>query len=86
MTRDLIIGIDAGTSVLKCVAFTPDGVQVGVASRPNSYTRFGRGCVEQDMLRTWHDAKQTLCESKFRMYPRRRVLITMNHGSIRKEQ
>ena len=62
MTRDLIIGIDAGTSVLKCVAFTPDGVQVGVASRPNSYTRFGRGCVEQDMLRTWHDAKQTLCD------------------------
>jgi erythritol kinase len=62
MTRDLIIGIDAGTSVLKSVAFTLDGAQVGVASRPNSYARFGRGCVEQDMLRTWDDARQTLCD------------------------
>jgi erythritol kinase (D-erythritol 1-phosphate-forming) len=62
MTRDLIIGIDAGTSVLKSVAFTLDGAQVGVASCPNSYTRFGRGCAEQDMLRTWHNTKQTLCD------------------------
>jgi erythritol kinase (D-erythritol 1-phosphate-forming) len=62
MTRDLIIGLDAGTSVLKSVAFTLDGTQVGIASRPNSYTRFGRGCVEQDMLRTWDDARQTLCD------------------------
>jgi erythritol kinase (D-erythritol 1-phosphate-forming) len=62
MTRDLIIGIDAGTSVLKSVAFTLDGAQVGIASRPNSYVQFGRGCVEQDMLRTWDDAKQTLCD------------------------
>lgn len=62
MSRDLIIGIDAGTSVLKSVAFTLDGKQVGLASRPNSYARFGRGCVEQDMLRTWDDARQTLCE------------------------
>jgi erythritol kinase (D-erythritol 1-phosphate-forming) len=62
MMRDLIIGLDAGTSVLKSVAFTIDGKQVGVASRPNVYTRFGRGCVEQDMLRTWEDAGQTLCD------------------------
>jgi erythritol kinase (D-erythritol 1-phosphate-forming) len=62
MTRDLIIGIDAGTSVLKSVAFTLDGLQVGGASRPNSYVHFGRGCVEQDMARTWHDATQTLCD------------------------
>ncbi|MGC2810486.1 MAG: FGGY-family carbohydrate kinase [Bradyrhizobium sp.] len=62
MTRDLIIGIDAGTSVLKSVAFTLDGAQLGVASRPNSYSRTGHGCVEQDMLRTWHDTKQTLCD------------------------
>ena len=60
MMRDLIIGLDAGTSVLKSVAFTIDGTQVGMTSRPNAYTRFGRGCVEQDMLRTWDDAQQTL--------------------------
>ncbi len=62
MTRDLIIGIDAGTSVLKSVAFTLEGQQVGVTSRPNSYVRFGRGCVEQDMMRTWEDTRQTLCD------------------------
>ncbi len=60
MTRDLIIGIDAGTSVLKAVAFTLDGGQVGMTSRPNSYICFGRGCVEQDMRRTWHDVTRTL--------------------------
>jgi erythritol kinase (D-erythritol 1-phosphate-forming) len=60
MTRDLIIAIDAGTSVLKSVAFTLDGVQVGMTSRPNTYARFGHGCVEQDMMRTWRDATQTL--------------------------
>ena len=62
MTRDLIIGLDAGTSVIKSVAFTLDGTQVGMVSRPNSYTCFGRGCVEQDMPRTWEDARQTLCD------------------------
>ena len=62
MTGDLIIGIDAGTSVLKSVAFTLDGAQLGVASRPNSYNRSGHGFVEQDMLQTWHDTKQTLCD------------------------
>src|SRR3954454_15029637 len=60
MTRDLIIGIDAGTSVLKAVAFTLDGGQVGMTSRPNSYICFGRGCVEQDMRRTWHDVTRTI--------------------------
>jgi erythritol kinase len=60
MTRDVIIGIDAGTSVLKSVAFSLEGMQLGVTSRANSYSRFGHGCVEQDMLRTWHDARQTL--------------------------
>jgi erythritol kinase len=62
MTRDLIIAIDAGTSVLKSVAFTLDGVQLGMASRPNTYACFGHGCVEQDMMRTWRDATQTLCD------------------------
>ena len=60
MRRDLILTIDAGTSVVKSVAFTLGGTQLAVASRPNSYTRFGHGCVEQDMLKTWRDATQTL--------------------------
>ena len=55
MPRDLIIGIDAGTSLIKAVAFTRDGVQLGVSSLPNSYHTSAGGCVEQDMSRTWND-------------------------------
>jgi erythritol kinase (D-erythritol 1-phosphate-forming) len=60
--RDLIIGIDAGTSVIKAVAFTTEGTQVAMASRPNSYSSPGPGHVEQDMVRTWADCAATLRE------------------------
>jgi erythritol kinase (D-erythritol 1-phosphate-forming) len=62
MSRDLLIGIDAGTSVIKAVAFTLQGDQVAIASRPNSYATPGPGQVEQDMVRTWADAAATLRE------------------------
>jgi erythritol kinase (D-erythritol 1-phosphate-forming) len=62
MPRDLLIGIDAGTSVIKSVAFTLDGEQVAIASRQNSYATPGPGQVEQDMLRTWADCAATLRE------------------------
>jgi erythritol kinase len=60
MKGALVIGIDAGTSVIKAVAFTPDGEQMGVASRPNSYLRPMPGAAEQDMGRTWRDTVETL--------------------------
>lgn len=62
MTADIIIGIDAGTSVIKSVAFSAKGEQLGVAAIPNSYTTLKDGGVEQDMARTWRDAAQTLRE------------------------
>lgn len=62
MTRDLLIGVDAGTSVLKAVAFTLDGEQVAVAVRPNAYDNLGGGRIEQDMARTWRDCVETLIE------------------------
>jgi erythritol kinase len=62
MNRDLLIGIDAGTSVIKAVAFTISGEQVAIASRPNAYATPGPGQVEQDMLRTWADCAATLRE------------------------
>jgi len=37
MSRDLLIGVDAGTSVIKSVAFTRDGEQVGACARANLY-------------------------------------------------
>src|ERR1700683_4799699 len=62
MSRDLLIGVDAGTSVIKAVVFTASGEQVAIASRPNSYATPGPGQVEQDMLRTWADCAATLRE------------------------
>ncbi|WP_158816282.1 FGGY-family carbohydrate kinase [Methylocapsa sp. S129] len=62
MNRDLLIGVDAGTSVIKAVVFTISGEQVAMASRPNSYATPGPGQVEQDMLRTWADCAATLRE------------------------
>lgn len=60
MTRDVLIGIDAGTSVIKSVAFSPEGEQLAVASRRNSYAVLPNGGVEQDMKRTWADTAATL--------------------------
>ncbi|MGJ4931139.1 FGGY-family carbohydrate kinase [Bradyrhizobium sp. HKCCYLS2038] len=59
-TRDVIIGIDAGTSVIKAVAFARDGRQLGDFAIPNSYTTAPGGRVEQDMARTWTDTVAAL--------------------------
>jgi erythritol kinase (D-erythritol 1-phosphate-forming) len=60
MGKDILVGIDAGTSVIKSVAFTRDGQQLAVASRPNSYVTLPDGGAEQDMARTWDDTAATL--------------------------
>ena len=57
---DLIIGIDAGTSVIKSVAFTLSGEQVAVASVPNRYSVRADGAAVQNMDDTWSDCAQTL--------------------------
>ncbi|WP_407180827.1 FGGY family carbohydrate kinase [Bradyrhizobium sp. STM 3562] len=58
--RDVIVGIDAGTSLIKAVAFTRTGRQLGNVSLPNSYNASIGGRVEQDMARTWRDAVAAL--------------------------
>ncbi|MBB3172338.1 erythritol kinase [Endobacter medicaginis] len=58
----LVIGIDAGTSVMKAVAFTLAGAQIDVAARPNRYTAGADGSATQDMDRTWADCAATLRE------------------------
>lgn len=62
MTGDLLIGVDAGTSVIKAVAFDTEGHQIAVASRPNSYRTLENGGVEQDMRRTWTDTAAVLAD------------------------
>ena len=56
MSRDVIIGIDAGTSVLKAVAFSLSGQQLAVRSTPNVFVSGQGGRAEQNMARTWTDA------------------------------
>src|SRR6218665_1816997 len=60
MHQDLIIGIDAGTSVIKAVAFDLAGRQIAAASTPNQVLFGAHGAAEQDMERTWHDTAATL--------------------------
>jgi erythritol kinase (D-erythritol 1-phosphate-forming) len=60
MKEGIIIGIDAGTSVIKSVAFTTAGEQIAVAAEPNKYASFPDGGCEQDMAVTWADTAATL--------------------------
>ncbi len=60
MKDRVIIGIDAGTSVIKSVAFAVDGTQIAIAAVPNSYVTLPNGGAEQDMFRTWSDVALTL--------------------------
>lgn len=53
--KDILIGIDAGTSVIKSVAFSTKGEQLAVFAQPNSYESLADGGVEQDVARTWQD-------------------------------
>jgi erythritol kinase (D-erythritol 1-phosphate-forming) len=60
MKDGIIVGIDAGTSVMKSVAFTSEGQQLAFSAIPNAYVTLPDGGVEQDMKRTWADAATTL--------------------------
>lgn len=59
---NIFIGIDAGTSVIKAVAFSPTGDTLGVTSRANTYHTLSNGGVEQNMERTWNDTLAVLQE------------------------
>lgn len=58
--RDLIIGIDAGTSVIKSIAFDLQGTQIHSASVKNEYTLIEGGGAEQDLPLTWSKTCETL--------------------------
>jgi erythritol kinase (D-erythritol 1-phosphate-forming) len=60
MKDGVIIGIDAGTSVIKSVAFSVDGTQLASAAISNQYVTLADGGAEQDMARTWADTARTL--------------------------
>jgi erythritol kinase len=61
-SKDLIVGIDAGTSVMKAVAFTISGRQIASASVRNSYHTAEDGAVTQSLEQTWLDCARALRE------------------------
>jgi erythritol kinase len=64
MMADILIGIDAGTSVMKSVAFDLGGRQLAVAAIPNSYQRKGRRAVVQDHGPHLGRCRQNACRSR----------------------
>ncbi len=62
ISGDLIIGIDAGTSVIKAVAFDLAGRQIACASIRNRYELGGAasGAATQSMPQTWADCAAAL--------------------------
>ena len=67
MSRDILVGVDAGTSVIKAVAFDVAGQQLACASRPNQYAHGRDGAVEQDANQTWAETVATLGKLADRM-------------------
>ncbi|SNS24704.1 FGGY-family carbohydrate kinase [Antarctobacter heliothermus] len=57
---ELIIGVDAGTSVIKAVAFDLAGHQLASASVRNSYAMGADGSATQSLSRTWADCAAAL--------------------------
>lgn len=67
MADEVIIGLDAGTSVIKAVAFDGNGREVAKAVRDNATQPVAGGGVEQDLRTTWEAARETLRELADRM-------------------
>jgi len=59
-TQDIIVGIDAGTSVVKAVAFDLAGGQIAVSSVRNVYASGPGRAVTQSLSRTWADCAAAL--------------------------
>lgn len=60
--REVILGVDAGTSMIKAVAYSTDGEPLCMASRKNEVKRPESGWREQDMGDTWDKTAATLRE------------------------
>lgn len=58
--RDLIVGVDSGTSVIKAVAFDVQGRQLAVSSVRNTYVMGADGSATQSLAQTWADCAAAL--------------------------
>lgn len=59
-TKDILIGVDAGTSVIKSTAFDLEGRQIATASVANRYETGPEGAVFQPLEETWAACAGTL--------------------------
>ena len=59
---DILIGVDAGTSLIKSIAFDLEGRQLAVAATPNRYQTRPDGAAFQSLDDTWADCLKTLRE------------------------
>lgn len=57
---DLLIGVDAGTSVIKAVAFDLSGAEIAQASVLNHYRSGANGSATQSLTQTWNDCAAAL--------------------------
>ena len=62
MTSPVVVGIDAGTTAVKAVAFSLDGAQVAASHRGVPLAHGPRGEVECDMAASWDAAAACLRE------------------------
>lgn len=58
--KDILIGIDAGTSVIKSIAFDLQGSQLQAVSVKNEYVLVEGGGAEQNLALTWDKTCETL--------------------------
>ncbi len=57
---DLIVGVDAGTSVIKAVAFDLSGHQIAASAVRNRYETGADGAATQNLSQTWDDCARAL--------------------------
>lgn len=69
MMRDLVIGLDAGTSMIKAVAFTVDGAEVAMAGAPNHHESSPDGGATMDMGRVWQVCASVLSDLVAQLNP-----------------
>ena len=64
MAKDIIIGIDAGTTILKAVAFTLNGKEVATSSIKNIYNTSVNGNATQPLNTTWKNCTNIILDIK----------------------
>ncbi len=64
MAKDIIIGIDAGTSIIKAVAFTLNGKEIATSSIANIYNTSQNGHATQSLDITWKNCIKIILDLK----------------------